>query len=173
MDQITLFLALVLPAAAVLVAMYLTTRIFLTKQFEKSLVEIRLKNKELILPARLQAYERVSLLLERISPNNLIIRVNDPSFTVAQLHQSLLAAIREEYNHNLSQQVYMSDQAWDLVKQAMEDINTMVNRASEKVVPDAKGVELAKAIFDEIIQLNQDPVRNALVFVKSEIRQLY
>lgn len=173
MEALTLFLTMALPAGLVLFAMYLVVKSFLTKEFEKKLVEVRLKNKELILPARMQAYERVCLLLERISPNNLVLRVNDPSMTAGELHQRLLIEIREEFNHNLSQQVYMSDQSWDLVKQAVQDVTTIVNRGAEHVAGDARGVELAKAIFEDLIQQNQDPMRNALTFVKNEIRQLY
>ena len=83
-------LKMVLPASIVLYAVYLTIKALVTKDFEKKLVELKLKNTELVLPIRLQAYERMCLFLERISPNTLIVRVNDPSYNVAQLHQLLL-----------------------------------------------------------------------------------
>ncbi len=167
------FLKIILPAAAVMYAMFLTTRSFLNKDFEKRLVDIRLKNNEIILPLRLQAYERMALFLERISPHNLIMRVNDPAYNVAQLHQRMLMEIREEYNHNLSQQVYMTDQAWTLVKNSVEEVIAIVNKSSSGIPPDAKGIELAKMVFENLVQKNEDPVAKALKFLKKEIQQVF
>ncbi len=164
---------ILLPAAAVLYGMFLTMKSFLNKDFEKRLVDIRIKNNELVLPIRLQAYERMALFLERISPHNLIVRVNDPAYNVAQLHQRLLMEVREEYNHNLSQQVYMSDQAWGLVKNSMEEVIVIINKSSENIAPDAKGIELAKMIFENLVQNSEDPVSKALKFIKKEIQQVF
>jgi hypothetical protein len=167
------FLKIVLPAAAVMYAMFLTVRSFLNKDFEKKLVEIRIKNNELILPIRLQAYERIALFLERISPHNLIMRVNDPAYNVAQLHQRMLMEIREEFNHNLSQQVYMTDQAWGLVKNSVEEVIAIINKSSSGIPPDARGIELAKMVFENLVQRNEDPVSKALKFIKAEIQQVF
>ncbi|HSZ26338.1 MAG TPA: hypothetical protein VK766_11480, partial [Cytophagaceae bacterium] len=146
MEIIGDFLKILLPAAAVMYGMFLTVKSFLNKDLEKRLVDIRIKNNELVLPIRLQAYERMALFLERISPHNLILRVNDPAYNVIQLHQRMLMEIREEYNHNLSQQVYMSDQAWGLVKTSMEEVIAVINKSTINIPPDAKGIELAKMV---------------------------
>lgn len=164
---------ILLPSAAVMFAMFLTVKSFLTKDFDKKLVDIRIKNNEIILPIRLQAYERMSLFLERMSPHNLIVRVNDPSFNAAQLQQRMLMEIREEYNHNLSQQVYMGEQTWALIKVAMEEVISIINRASTTVPGDARGIELAKTIFEILVQKNEDPVNKALRFLKKEIQQIF
>lgn len=173
MDTLSLILAVVLPSGAVLFAMYLTIKTFLGKEFEKRLIELKLKNNELILPTRLQAYERLCLLLERLSPNNLILRVNDPDYNAAQLHQRLLIDIRDEFNHNLSQQIYVSDDTWNLIKKAIEDLNTSINSASQAIAPDSRGIELAKKIFEHYMALEKDSLTIALGFMKNEIRRLY
>jgi len=173
MEIIGDLLKIVLPAAAVMYAMFLTVRTFLSKDFEKKLIDIRVKNNEIILPIRLQAYERMALFLERISPHNLIMRVNDPAYNVVQLHQRMLIEIREEYNHNLSQQIYMTDQSWIMVKNAMEDVISIINKASSYVPADAKGIELAKMIFETLVQRNEDPVYKALKHLKGEIQQVF
>jgi hypothetical protein len=172
MDFIS-FLNIVIPAGLVLFGMYLTVQKFLRADFDKKLIEIKMRNTELILPTRLQAYERVCLLLERLSPANLIPRINDTSFNAAAFKQRLSAEIREEYNHNLSQQVYMSDQAWDSTKNAINDLNAIINASAQTIEPDAKGIELAKDILERFVTLEQDPIQTALGIVKSEIRQLY
>lgn len=167
------FLKISLPAGAVMYAMFLTVRSFLNKDFEKKLIDIKVKNNEIVLPIRLQAYERMALFLERISPHNLILRVNDPAYNVAQLHQRMLMEIREEYNHNLSQQVYMSDQAWGLVKNSMEEVVGLINKSSNNMPPEARGIELAKMVFENLVQRNEDPVSKALKFIKKEIQQVF
>jgi hypothetical protein len=164
---------ILLPAAIVLYAMYLTVRAFLNKEFERKLVDLKTKNTDIVLPVRLQAYERMCLFLERISPNNLILRLNNSMLSANELHQLLLAEIREEYNHNLSQQVYMSDNAWNQIKTAMEEIITLINSAASNVASDGKSMDLAKAIFERMIQQELDPSGGALRFIKDEIRQVF
>lgn len=173
MEIIVEFAKLLIPALAVLYAMYLTVKSFLTKELEKKVMEYKMKNTEIILPVRLQAYERMCLFLERISPNNLILRLNDTSYTAKQFQQILLSEIREEYYHNLSQQVYMSDESWNLVKNAMEEIVLAINSAASGLNDDARSIELAKQVFEKMLQKNADPAAYALKSVKDEIRHIF
>lgn len=169
LDLIKIFL----PASMVLYGVFLVVKAFLNKEYEKKIIEYKMDNTKIVLPIRLQAYERVCLFLERISLNNLIIRINNPAFSAGQMQQALLSEIRNEFNHNLSQQVYMSDEAWLAVRKSMEDIVGIINKAAEQTPSDARGIELAKKIFDGLLQLNQDPVSNALTVVKNEIRVVF
>ena len=164
---------LIIPAAIVLYGMYLTVKSFTAKELEKTLLELRMKNRDTVLPIRLQAYERICLFLERISPNNLVIRLNDASYNAKGFQQILLAEIRNEYNHNLSQQVYMSDNAWMYVKNAKEEVIAVVNQAGEGLPENAKGIELARRIFEKMSEKQEDPVAVALTQVKDEIRQAF
>ena len=173
MESFVQFLNTVLPASIVLFGMYLIVKSFLEKDFQKKLVEVKLKSSETILPIRLQAYERVCLLLERVSPANLVPRVNDQSFNAAVFNQRLISEVREEFNHNLSQQVYMSDAAWEVTKSAINDLNSVLNAAAQTVNPESKGIELAKNIFERYSSLEVDPIQVALLTVKAEIRQFY
>ena len=170
MDALIDFGKILLPAGTVLYAMYLVIKSFLTKEMERKIIDIKIKNTETVLPIRLQAYERICLFLERISPNNLVIRLNDASLSAAQFQQVLVNEIRQEFNHNLSQQVYLSDEAWDMVKNATEDIVSVVNIAAQQLKSDDKSVDLAKRIFELMMEKNNDPVVIALKKVKDEIR---
>jgi len=116
MDALIDFVKIVIPASVVLYAVYLTVRSFIAKEIELKKLEVRAKGIETILPARLQAYERITLFLERISPQNLLIRLSDPAYSAREFQKLLLDEIRNEYNHNVSQQVYMSEEVWNLVK---------------------------------------------------------
>ena len=173
MDVFFEFLKLLVPAAVVLYGMFLVVKSFIQKELDASKLEIKSKHTEVILPMRLQAYERICLFLERIAPNNLVVRVRDNSFNAAQFHHALVNDIREEYNHNLSQQIYVSDNAWHMVKKAKEEIIAVVNQSADGLAADAKSLDLAKRIFEKMLDKQADPTLIALRQIKEEVRALY
>ena len=173
MEYLTDFLQILVPAALVLYAVFLTVRSFLQRDLDKKLVELKISNNDTILPLRLQAYERVCLLLERISPNNMLLRMSDPSFNALQFQQLVIKEIREEFNHNLSQQVYMSEEAWEKVRATVNELIAVVNAAAEGLSVEHNSVDLSQRIFDGMIQLDRDPVGEALSLCKKEIQQLF
>lgn len=162
-------LKITLPAGLVLLGMYLTAESMLRRQFEKSLVEIRSKTTETLLPVRLQAYERMALFLERISPHNLILRINQPGLTAAELQALMLREIREEFGHNLSQQVYMSEVVWTLIRNAMEDVLALVNTSAQGLPAEAPSIDLARIIFETQMNRSGDSVQKAMSELKKEV----
>lgn len=162
---------LLIPAAMVLYAMYLVVKSFLEKELTKQQMEIRSKSIETVLPNRLHAYERICLFLERIAPNNLVVRLNNGQYTAREFQQILLNEIREEYNHNVSQQLYMSENAWNLVKSAKEDLIMTINDVTNRLPDDGTSIDLAKQLF--AVEKEFDPIQHALVEVKNEIRQTF
>lgn len=164
---------IIIPAGLVVYAMYLMVRSFLNKELEKRMLELKMKNTESILPIRLQAYERMCLFLERITPSNLLGRLSGGNLTSKELQHILLKEIRDEFNHNLSQQLYMSDDAWRSIKTAMENVIMIVNQAITQVDPDSKSIELAKAIIQRSMEEEHDAVEQALSFMKDEIRKVF
>ncbi|MBD8490396.1 hypothetical protein IFO69_16710 [Echinicola sp. CAU 1574] len=163
-------LKIIVPAGLVIYGMYLVIVSFLSKEREAKLITLKTRNSDTVLPIRLQAAERLCLLLERLTPNNLVRRVNDQAYSARELHSLLLSEIREEFNHNLAQQVYFSDEAWESVRNAVEGVITLVNRAMQEVNPEAKGMDLAKKIFQLSLEQKNDGISFALQKVKSEIR---
>lgn len=164
---------LLVPAALVLYGMYLTVKLLLQREADRHHNEVKQRYTETVVPIRLQAYERMVLFLERISPNHLLLRLGGQADTVLDLQQLLLRDIRDEYNHNLSQQVYMSQAVWDQIQGAMNDVTTLINQASGDVRPDAPALDLSKRIFERIIQRDRQPTTDALRAVKEEIQQLF
>ena len=164
---------ILLPAGLVLYAMYLTMKSMLAKEMVKADMDYKIENSKAVLPNRLQAFERMCLFLERLSPGNLVLRLNTSNMSAIELQHLMISEIREELNHNLSQQIYMSDQSWDLIKNTVEDVIAMVNTNAEKLEEGAKSVELAKLIFNEIEKREVDPVAVTLTQVKSEIRDIF
>lgn len=153
--------------------MYLTITTVAEKIFEKQKWDIKSKNTEITLPLRLQAYERMCLFLERITPGNLLIRLVASAENAQQLQALLLHEIREEYNHNLAQQIYMSNDAWEQVNNAMNEIVSIVNQASASVTPEAPASDLAKKVLAQIIDREVQPSAYALKFLKSEVQTIF
>jgi hypothetical protein len=162
-----------IPLAIVSYAFYTTVRAFLQKDFEKKLAELRLKYSETALEHRLHAYERICLLLERISPPQLLLRIQFQDLTAGELRHILLHEIQQEFSHNLSQQLYMSIEAWEEVKKAKEGVVTLINNTAATVEQDAKALVLAKAILNNLNEYNIDPVEPALRFVKQEAQTFF
>ena len=171
MEIVKDLLKILVPSALVLYAMYLTVNAFLKKQFEEKQLEQRRRQLEIALPIRLQAYERMCLFLERITPNSLIVRTNGAATTALEFQQILMHEVREEFNHNLSQQVYMSHEAWEQIRAAQQEVITLINQSAVEVAPDATPLELSKKVFEKIIQENRNPTATALKFIKAEIQR--
>ncbi len=173
MEALLDFVKILVPASIVLYAVYLMVRSFIIKEIELKKLEIRARSIETILPIRIQAYERVTLLLERTSPQNLLVRVNQPGLTSREFQKLLLEEIRNEYNHNVSQQVYISEEVWSQVKNAKEDLIMGINEAAQSVPSDAPSIELAKRIFEVTLSKNVDPTAHALSELKKEIQRVF
>ena len=173
MDALIEFGKKLIPASVVLYAAYLIVRSFIQKEIELRRLDVRSRSIETILPSRLQAYERITLFLERISPQNLLIRLNAPGLAAREFHQLLLAEIRNEYNHNVSQQVYMSEHVWSIVKNAKEDLIVSINDAAGEMGAESTSLDLAKKIFEKSVNKSVDPIGHALSELKKEIQQTF
>lgn len=126
-----------------------------------------------VTPVRLQAYERLLLLLERIGVNNLVMRVYQEGMSAKKLRDELQRSIRNEFDHNLTQQLYVSEEAWDLIRKAKEEMVKFINTETEKLEADASAFELSKALFDRSSQVETMPTTAAAEYLKKEARQLF
>mgnify|MGYP001354373406 CR=1 FL=1 len=173
MNALIEFGKILIPASVVLYAAYLMVKSFTQKEIELKKLEVRSRGIETILPARLQAYERITLFLERISPQNLLLRLTDSAYTAREFQKILLDEIRNEYNHNVSQQVYMSEEVWSMVKNSKEDLTVMINEAASQMSDDSKSIDLSKKIFEIVMEKKVDPIGHALSELKREIQQIF
>jgi hypothetical protein len=173
MDVLIEFGKILIPASVILYAAYLMVKSFAQKEIELKRLEVRGKGIETVLPTRLHAYERMTLFLERMSPQNLLIRLNTSSMPAREFHQLLLAEVRNEYNHNVSQQVYIGEEVWDLIKSAKEELIVTINDAATELGPDATSLDLSKKIVEKTIVKNVDPLAQALIELKREIQRTF
>ena len=167
------FITILLVAVVIMFGLYLILTTLAEKFFEKQRWDIRSKNTEIILPLRLQAYERMCLFLERITPNQLLLRTLGSASNALEFQQILLREIREEFNHNLAQQVYMSDEAWEQVKKAVNEVQSLINRAAAEVEEEAPANDLGRKIFEQVIQQETQPCTLALRVLKEEVQHIF
>lgn len=177
MDTFAEILKITLPALLVALLAYFLIRQFLDKDENRQELfnrqQLKLDMQKTMLPLRLQAYERLALLLERISPANLLIRVNLMGMTAEQLHSALTQVLRDEFDHNLSQQVYVSGKAWENLRNAREELIRMINSAASKLSADATGADLATEIFTIDLQPGKQAYQVALDQLKEEFREYF
>ncbi|MCE7066822.1 hypothetical protein [Dyadobacter sp. CY326] len=168
-----ILLAIVILGAAIIFGVYATITTLADKFADRQKWEIRGKHTGITLPLRLQAYERMCLFLERIAPNNLLLRLVPSAMSALELQQILLQDIREEYNHNVAQQMYISSNAWEQITNAMNETVAVINQAATEIPGEAPPADLAKKIFSHVIEKEVQPSAHALKVLKEEIRTLF
>ena len=177
-----LYLIIILLVLAVLATIaltgyiyYLLTKRYFDNQQKTQMLQMRIDEHreavKLVTPIRLQAYERMALYLERISPESLVLRCYQPGMDAKLLQGVMTKTIRDEWEHNLSQQVYISSEAWRRIRQAKDEMMGVINSAAITIPNDADPTRLASAIFATTTE-GQSPTASALEFLKQEMREL-
>jgi hypothetical protein len=174
MNSLVEILKITIPALAVFAAAYFLVKRFLDNDQKRREHELKKSSLGAITPLKIQAFERIVIFLERINPNSLVVRVNKNGMSARQLHLELLSAVKTEYEHNLSQQIYLSAGAWELVKTSKEEIIQLVNISSSKVPSDANSSDLAMMILNITANLGKKlPNDVAIDYIKKEIAQIF
>lgn len=173
MEAIIDLLKIILPATVVFLAAYFLFQKFFKNEQERRDHELRKSVLNLTTPQKIQAYERIVIFLERINPSSLVVRVNKHGYNARQLHQDLVQSIKAEYEHNLSQQIFVSHNTWELVKTSKEELIKLINIAATKVPGEAPANELAMMILNIVGGLDKKmPSEVALEYVKKEIAKV-
>ncbi len=170
-DKLLESVAYILPALVTgMVAYYFFDR-FTSLEMRKMAHEVKRENARISLPLRLQAYERMVLFLERISPQLLLPRVKAVTDNPAEYAELLVKHIETEFEHNLTQQIYISDKAWSVIVTAKNATIQLIRN-----VLDEKGAETTAAYREQIIRRGIQetyPSHSAIVYLKSEVTELF
>lgn len=173
MDILLQIALIILPAGAVL----LTTIFFLRKEAAKDVqdmrAELKKQRQEYFLPSRVEAYQRAVLLMERIHPNSLVMRLHNPGLPAKALQADFLKAIREEYDHNVAQQLFISLQGWQMVKNSKEETIKIINIAGNQMLASSTGMDLSAKIFEIVAEVGQLPTEITVEYLKKELQELF
>ncbi len=165
-------IALLFPLIIIFLFVYYMLKSFFDQFDKKRQHELKIKYSEETLPLRLQAYERIIIFLERIKPESMVLRLVEENMSVIELQKTLLQNIREEFEHNLSQQIYLSSEAWKMVVAARQSIIQLVSTTAAEHQPDAPYIEYATDLLDEFASSNEDPVNAAINFIEKEVKDI-
>ena len=173
MDVLAQIALIILPSGAVL----LTVVLFLRKQSEKELrnmqIELKKERQSFFLPNRVDAYQRAVLLMERISPNSIVMRLHNPGLPAKMMQAELLKAIREEYDHNVAQQIFISPQAWKMVRDSKEETTKIINIAGGQMSDISMALDLSAKIFEITAEVGTLPTEITIEFLKKELQELF
>lgn len=171
---ITICLSVVAIAAVTLLGYYFLNLVkaFVVNEQKKTILEIQkisqAETRKVVTPLQLQAYERLVLYLERMKYDNLILRCYEPGMSARLLKDVMIKNIRDEYEHNLSQQLYISTQAWAMIRNAKEESINILNAFTPKEDKDTTPTAFAGQILEHTgAGINQ--IEQAQEFLKKEM----
>jgi uncharacterized membrane protein YraQ (UPF0718 family) len=122
-------------------------------------------------PLRLQAYERMALFLERIAPSKLLTRINPTSSSKGDYEALLIANIEQEFEHNLSQQIYVSDECWNIIT-AAKNATIQLIRKSTMLEKTTTANTLRENVLTALMD-RQSPSKAALSYIKKEVGDMW
>ena len=156
------------PALIVFITVYQLMKQFMESQYKVKTLDFKQNQQKTTIPLRLQAYERLSLFCERISVPNLVLRLRSDGMNSRDLRLSMLIAIQKEFEHNITQQVYISEQLWQIIKISRDDVVNVMNMAYQEVDPEADARAYSQALFQVLDERDLHPLDKALSAIKKE-----
>jgi hypothetical protein len=170
-DSILQLLFYVLPAVVVGVIAFYFFNLHTRNEEHRRRFLLHKESQKHALPLRLQAYERMALFLERIAPGNLLVRIKPGENSKESYSNLLIKTIEQEFEHNLAQQIYISDECWNVIKASKNATITNIRKtASREEVTTAK--ELRQQIVNSLID-QQPPSETGLSYIKKEVKNLW
>jgi hypothetical protein len=159
-----------LPAIIVFATAYYAINSFLKNQLKLQEIKLKENTRSLTVPIRLQAYERLALLMERIDIFSLLQKLRTQNMTSGELQLMMVSQIRMEWEHNLSQQIYVSAEIWDMVRSTKEEMIMTVNRIGMQLPPNAPSKEFSIKLYEYLNELDGTlPTHRTLAFIKKDV----
>ena len=135
------------PALIVLVATWLVMSKLLKEERQKREYELRRQDRNITNPLRMRGFERLALLLERITPEHMLMNMDFSGMTMQDVQRQLLQTVRLETDHNLSQQIYVSDETWQAIMLAKEETMNFVNAVALQMPEGSTALQYAQTLI--------------------------
>lgn len=158
---------------AALLAIYYVLKTDIQRFFNLKSIELNKDAKAQLLPLRLQAHERLILFVDRINPANLLVRLHQQGIGIGALQAGILNEIRSEYQHNITQQLYLDATTWTVVRKLKDDTIAMMNNAVQGLPADANGIELSKSVLQHMATISENPYDLTIELIKKDIEKLF
>ncbi|MNK27931.1 hypothetical protein D3C87_462980 [compost metagenome] len=126
-----------------------------------------------LLQLRLQAHERMIIFIDRINPSNLLLRLHQQGIEVGALQLLAVNEIKTEFQHNITQQLYLEAATWNVILKLKDDTIAMVNNAVTNLAADASGIELSKKVLHHMGEIEESPYELTIGLIKQDIHKLF
>lgn len=170
-EQIFNLVMYIIPALITGVIAFLFFREHINNETNRRNFLIKKDLEKKALPLRLQAYERMSLFLERIAPAKLLTRVNPTSSNKDDYENLLIATIEQEFEHNLSQQIYVSNECWHIILASKNATIQLIRKANMSEKTDSAD-KLREIILTDLID-KPAPSNTGLSYIRKEVSELW
>lgn len=162
-----------LPSAVMLIITYLIVQKFLVTELQRKQLALLQESQNITIPLRLQAYERLTLFVERIQTRQIMPRVYVSGMTAGELRQALVLTINAEWEHNLTQQIYVSRQVWETVKHMKEQELALIHGLAQQLGPDLPAKDLQVRLADYLSDQEGDsPGAIAVAIISEEAKRV-
>jgi hypothetical protein len=166
-------LKLTIPGVIVGATAYMLLKALLDERQRIDQAILRNDSNKITLPLRLSAYERLMLLCDRADIANTMLRVRMPNMKVRELRGVLLMAINQEFEHNVSQQLYVSDTLWQIIRMAKNNTLSLVTMTGNDLDPDAPSEVYVNALLQAVEEQSITPLQTAILAVRMEAGKLF
>lgn len=174
MELILELLKYTLPALVVALVVYIMLKSHQDNNYKLKLLQLKSDSSKEFLPLKLQAYERITLFVHRVAPENIIPRIQQPGMNAQMLKVAMIQAIQQEFEHNITQQVYVSNVVWTMVVGYKNSFANLINAKSKQLDANATAYDLGKLIIEEYMEneelLSAPKVQEA---IKMEVKSLF
>jgi hypothetical protein len=160
------------PALIVFITVYFLQRRFYQGQIRLKQLEMSRDNTPQVFRMRVQAYERLSLMCERISLTNLVYRLYNTKLSVREFQNVLLVTVQQEFDHNLSQQIYVSEKLWRIIQLSKDEVLQVISDAASEVPDEASAGDLRIRLLQKHGE-GASPAERALIAIRKEVQVLF
>ncbi len=126
-----------------------------------------------VMQLRLQAHERMIVFVDRINPSNLLLRLYQKGIEVGALQAMSVNEIKTEFQHNITQQLYLEGATWNVIRKLKDDTIAMVNNAVRNLPADASGMELSKTVLHHMSEIEENPYELTMGLIKQDVHKMF
>jgi hypothetical protein len=157
-----------IPALIVWATVYYMAKTYLQQRWNEQMQLQRTSMRKESIPMKIQALERLSLFCERIQPSQVVSRVRNHEMDAKTLGRAMLIAVQKEFEHNVTQQIYVSDPLWEIIYIAKNEVLNLITECMDEVPDDATGAQLATVVIQKESAWQLNPARQALQAIRKE-----
>ena len=157
-----------LPALIVRTTVYYMVKTYLQHRWNEQMQLQRMSLRKESIPMKIQALERLSLFCERIQPSQVVSRVRNQEMNAKSLGRAMLIAVQKEFEHNVTQQIYVSDPLWEIIYIAKNEVLNLITECMDELPDDTPGGQLASMVIQKESSWELNPTRQALHAIRKE-----